>query len=1033
MNIFSMLSLMAFLIYFHFIINSLWTRFRFRGVFIGMCTALAIRSFFIIFFYGAETKELCFQWYKYSFIGWAFFPPVMLHFFMKMTGRDARVRTPLFFPALYLPAFLFLFDFFSRTPGVDIDFFRTSYGAWTLMNNGSFILFGLFNLYYLAYAVPAIWFAWRWGKTSNLNKEKNQSRVVFNAAIIVFVAGSFTDIIIPVFKLTDLPLVSHIIFLIWIAGIWYARNKYRFMDLTMQSASDAIISKVNDILLLTSAGGNIIKANSRFFELGCYEEAEIIDNSVTGFIFSNKLEEVLASAGKALEKPVDFEAEFRSKLHGMIPVSVSLASVYDKFDDMLGIVICLHDLRQANQLKIESGERERAEQALRESEERYRELFESANDIIYIAGLDGKFLSVNRKCESIMGYTREEVLNLNVFDLTLPEYVNVIKKEVELKIKGAGYSDRYEIKMKSKSGRVVDLEISAQIKYKNGIPVESHGIARDVTERNIAAEKLLKSEQKYREFVDSLPQTVYECDISGRLLFVNRWAYKAFGYTTEEFERGLNVFDGIAPEYVPKVRKNFGEILRNVHKPEAGGNEFVMKRKDGSTFHAIIHSYAVFADVSPVGLRGMIFDVSELKRVEAELRLAHEELEARIVERTGELALANEELKKQMEERNRMEAEIVKIGKLDSLSVLAGGIAHDFNNFLTAIMTNLSLARMYTDKEDKLIEALKRTEDVVFRSKELTAQLLTFSRGGKPLRKVSGIDETLKNSLEFSVRGSGVKCEMDIPEGLWKVNIDEGQMNQVFANLVINSIQAMHECGVIHAIASNVNIDAGHKLLQPGRYVKISIRDTGVGIPAENMDKIFDPYFTTKAKGNGLGLASVYSIMKNHDGAVSVESVPGAGTTVTVYIPASDKPSSDEKPKKVEIFKPLSGRILIMDDEIDIRDTMRMILTKWGLTALTACDGNEAVEIFKNETMAGRPFDLLLMDLTIPGGMGGIEAVAKIIEIDPGASAIALSGYFDGPVTGDYRKFGFKNFISKPFRLEELNKTIHNFLNGVEK
>jgi len=1033
MNIFSMLSLTAFLIYFHFILHSLPGRFRFRGVFTLMCLALAVRSFFFIFFYGAETKELCFQWCKYSFIGWAFFPPVMLHFFMKMTGRDKAIRSRLFFPAVYLPAFFFIFDFFSRTPGADIDFFRTGYGAWTMMNNGSFVLFGLFNIYYLGYSLFSIWLAWRWGKNSNLNKEKNQSRVITTTAIIVLAIGTVTDIIIPLFKPIDLPLVSHVVILIWIAGIWHARNKYRFMDLTMRSASDAIISKVNDILFLTDVHGNIVKANARFFELGCYEQAEVIDHSARGFMISNSLDAVFASAGKPLEKPVDFKAEFNSKLYGRIPVSASLSSVYDKFNDTLGLVVCLCDMRPANQLKLEFAERTRAEFALRESEERYRELFELAGDIIYIVDLDGKFLSINKKCETILEYSREEILKLSVFDLLLPEYADILKKEIGLHIKGSSYKDRYEVNVKSKSGRIMTFEISARLKYKDGVPVELHGIARDVTERNISAEKLLKSEQKYREFADSLPQTVYECDPSGRLTFVNRWAYKAFGYTREEFEKGINVFDVLAPEYVPKARKSFSEILGNARGTKPAGDEFVMQCKNGGTFPAIVHSYAVFTEGVPAGFRGIILDISEIKKVEAELRLAHEELEAKIADRTAELALANDELKKRIEERKRMEAEIVKIGKLDSLSVLAGGIAHDFNNFLTAIITNLSLARMYANKEDKLLEILKRTEDVAFRSKELTAQLLTFSRGGKPLRRIAGVDEILKNSLEFSARGSCVKCDVSIADGLWMANIDEGQMNQVFMNLAINSIQAMPGGGTIKAIASNVTIGAGHKALQPGRYVKVSISDAGIGIPPENMDKIFDPYFTTKAKGNGLGLASVYSIIKNHEGSVDVESSPGVGTTVNICIPAAEKSSSDEKPRKAEIFKMLSGRVLIMDDEIDIRDTVRLILMKWGLDVSTACDGNEAIEIFKKEKEAGRPFDLLLMDLTVPGGMGGIDAAAKIIEIDPEASILVLSGCFDGPVTADYKKYGFKNFISKPFRLEELNKTLYDFLSGAEK
>ncbi len=382
-------------------------------------------------------------------------------------------------------------------------------------------------------------------------------------------------------------------------------------------------------------------------------------------------------------------------------------------------------------------------------------------------------------------------------------------------------------------------------------------------------------------------------------------------------------------------------------------------------------------------------------------------------------------------EQKEAEEELIKVSKLESLSLLASGIAHDFNNFLTGIIGNISMAKMLSDQNERVFKILTDAEAVSFQAKELTTQLLTFARGNAPNKKIIDLSELIKNSANFMARGSNVRCEFNISPSLWHVEADAGQLNQVISNLVINAVQAMPDGGSILVDAVNVNLTNPTLALAAGNYVKISMKDTGHGISQDNIDKIFDPYFTTKPKGNGLGLASAYSIIKNHRGLIAVESAPDKGTTFHLYIPAVEKRSvvveAAEPASKVK----LKGKILIMDDEENIRDITSQLLTHIGFEAHTAMNGEEAIELYVNAKNLGNPFDALIMDLTVPGGMGGVEAVKKIIEIDPSARAIAASGYFsDQELIADYRQAGFRDYITKPFKISDLTAALQRIIAG---
>jgi PAS domain S-box-containing protein len=379
-------------------------------------------------------------------------------------------------------------------------------------------------------------------------------------------------------------------------------------------------------------------------------------------------------------------------------------------------------------------------------------------------------------------------------------------------------------------------------------------------------------------------------------------------------------------------------------------------------------------------------------------------------------------------ERRKMEEELQKVEKLESIGVLAGGIAHDFNNILTAILGNITLAKIYAESDDKILERLTEAEKASLRAKDLTQQLLTFSKGGAPIKKTASIRELLKDSVSFILRGSNVKCEFFLPDDLWSVELDEGQMNQVINNLVINAQQAMPEGGVMNVRAENMAVGKGHGLpLKEGKYVKIAIEDQGTGISKEHLSRIFDPYFTTKQKGSGLGLTTAYSIIKNHDGYISVESRLGEGTCFNIYLPASEKEIVENKAVEE---RPLvgKGRILVMDDEELVRNVAGEMLKSIGYDVEFAREGTEAIEVYKKAKDSGEDFDVVIMDLTIPGGMGGKEAIKKLFEIDPGVRAIVSSGYSNDPIMSNFKKYGFRGVVAKPYKIKELGEAIHKVI-----
>jgi PAS domain S-box-containing protein len=379
-------------------------------------------------------------------------------------------------------------------------------------------------------------------------------------------------------------------------------------------------------------------------------------------------------------------------------------------------------------------------------------------------------------------------------------------------------------------------------------------------------------------------------------------------------------------------------------------------------------------------------------------------------------------------ERKKLAEDLSTAQKLEAVGVLAGGIAHDFNNILTAIIGNISLAKMKVRPENKISQLLGKAENASIRAQTLTRQLLTFAKGGTPLKETASINEILKSSSSFVLHGSKSDCEFSIADDLWLVEIDVGQINQVINNLIINANQAMTEGGIIQVAAENLIIESRHGLpVKAGRYIRITIKDQGGGIAKDHLLKLFDPYFTTKEDGSGLGLATTYSIIQKHSGHITVESQQGVGTTFHVYLPASDKIVAEKE--EVKLIKG-QGRILVMDDEEIIRNITGESLTVLGYEVEFAKDGAEAIQMAKETKEAEKPFDAVILDLTIPGKMGGKEAIKKLLEIDPELKAIVFSGYSNDPVLANFKEYGFKGMMSKPFELRTLGKVLHEVLAG---
>jgi PAS domain S-box-containing protein len=378
--------------------------------------------------------------------------------------------------------------------------------------------------------------------------------------------------------------------------------------------------------------------------------------------------------------------------------------------------------------------------------------------------------------------------------------------------------------------------------------------------------------------------------------------------------------------------------------------------------------------------------------------------------------------------RKFMEEELLKSRHLDSVGILAGGIAHDFNNINGGLFGYIELAMEKITPEHEAYDYLQTAHKALIRATSLTQRLLTFAKGGAPILEILDIKHVIQDSVDFTLSGSNVRTDLNLSDDLWLVKADKGQLYQVITNLTLNGIQAMPEGGTLYIEAKNIkDFDNSNATHLSGEVIKLSIRDEGVGISSEHVNKIFDPYFTTKAAGRGIGLATVQSIINKHNGIVTVDSELGVGTNFTIYLPVdSSLPQTFDTISSDVTDEPdtTAGHVLVMDDEEMILNLSVDIIESFGYTVDTAIDGKEAKEKFIAAKNSGKAFDVVIMDLTIPGGMGGKEAVKEILAFDQEAKVIVSSGYSTDPVMVDYLEYGFKGRLAKPFQMKDLQKEL---------
>ncbi|MBN1957826.1 MAG: PAS domain S-box protein [Desulfuromonadales bacterium] len=643
-------------------------------------------------------------------------------------------------------------------------------------------------------------------------------------------------------------------------------------------------------------------------------------------------------------------------------------------------------------------ERKQAEEALKISEEKYRNFFENSVVGIYQSSPEGRYLKVNKTFAEMLGFDSPEELVRSTTDIGSQFYIDPQDRDHYKKLlEEQGYAYNFIHRFRHRNGSQLWITTSSRrVCNTTDGSLYFEGIAIDITEQVEAEKALRESEENLLITLNSIGDAVIAVDTNHRVIRMNPVAEHLTGWSqtqatgkqlTEVFHI-INLRTGHTAENPVEKVLDSGEIV-------ALTNHTILIAKDGSE--------SQIAD-----------SAAPIRNKEGHI--------------TGVVLVFRD-----VTEEYRIRDELQKMQQLESIGTLAGGIAHDFNNILAGIFGNIALAKQRTEKDHPGMKYLEQAEISANRAKNLTGQLLTFAKGGEPIKDQISLGDLIQEVAKFDLSGSKIKLIFKQSSEIWTAEVDRAQIQQVISNLVINAKQSMTGGGHLFIAVENYHHSGLHiSELKPGNYIQVTVRDEGAGIDRKSLPHIFDPYFSTKSTGRGLGLATVYSVIKRHEGHVKVESVPGQGACFTLYLPAIDsiQQDADQNIRDTAEFEKRSLRVLLMDDEEIIRNLATEMISRLGGTTDTATNGEDTLEMYLAAQENNTPYDLVIMDLTVPGGMGGKEAIEKLLEIDPQARVIVSSGYADDPVMAQYKSFGFIGVAAKPYSFQELADIIRKALDN---
>lgn len=611
-------------------------------------------------------------------------------------------------------------------------------------------------------------------------------------------------------------------------------------------------------------------------------------------------------------------------------------------------------------------------------------------DLIFYKNEAGVYLGCNKAFEVFTGRAQEDIVGKTDLDLFPPEQADLFLS-MDRTMLYAGEARRNEEWVTYPDGYQVLLDtVKTPFTDAAGRMLGLIGVSRDITGIKAIEATLAAERERLQVTLRSIGDAVITTDTEGKIVFLNKVAESLTGWTNEE-ARGR-----LSGEVLQLVNEGTGESCVDPVQKVIESGRIVNLAKDTTL-------------IARDGCRRSIADSG------APIRNNESKMSGVVI------VFRDITLEKKMTE------ELLNVKKLQSIGILAGGIAHDFNNILAAILGNIELAeRKIAGRDEQVSELLNSALKAGSRATKLTKQLLTFSKGGDPVKERTSLPDLIRDSAVFVLHGSSVIPEFLFAEDLWEVDVDSGQISQVIQNIIINAKQAMPAGGKVKINCDNIDDPVAEPSLSvgEGRFVRIVIADTGVGIPPEITDKIFDPYFSTKQTGSGLGLAICHSIIRKHEGHIAVHSRLGEGTTFTLYLPAGavDGKPAEKQPERESSVAAV--RVMVMDDEEMLREMTACQLEILGHETILVADGNQAIRRYQEQRDNGQPVDLVIMDLTIPGGMGGQEAAAELIRIDPDARIIVASGYSTDPVMAQYQDFGFRAAIEKPVDIASLSQAI---------